>query len=85
MELNDINEGPPLKQSAAQNSQLSKGVELLVEDVPPPDDVHVDVEHVEVHEASHRPGETVGKAGKGQSLGMKTNLKECIKRQMLLS
>ena len=60
MELNDINEGPPLKQSAAQNSQLSKGVELLVEDVLPPDDVHVDVEHVKVHEASHWPGETVG-------------------------
>jgi hypothetical protein len=60
MELNYINEGPPLKQSAAQNSQPSKGVELLVKDVLPPDDVHVDVKHVEVHEAFHRPGDTVG-------------------------
>ena len=59
MEGHNHGEPPSLQQSGAHNHQLSEGTEILNDDILPPDDVQVDVEHVKVHEAFHWPGKAI--------------------------
>ena len=55
VESYEIDEPPPFQKSCAEDSQFHKTFQLKVKDLLPPDDVHVDVEHVLVHETSDWP------------------------------
>ena len=53
-----------------------KAVQFLVHQFIPPDDIHVDMKHVQVHQASHWPGETIGSTGYYESWDWLVNDKE---------
>ena len=71
MEGYNHGESPPLQQSDAHNLKLCEGAKILNDDVLPPDDVHVEVEHVQVHEAPHWPREAIEQACQTKSFKQK--------------